>query len=115
MDMKPNLESDLFNSNYIVEKCKNTTYAQHLYAALCNNVFIKDGHQWTCSWRYSGGIIAELRNCGEDYIDWYCSGISDRTDLMREGCVSEEVRKDINDLGWIIEDNNCEDDLIENI
>lgn len=115
MDMKPNLESDLFNSDYIVEKCKNTTYAQHLYAALCNNVFIKDGHQWTCSWRYSGGIIAELRNCGEDYIDWYCSGITDRTDLMREGCVSEEVRKDINDLRWIIEDNNCEDDLIENI
>ena len=115
MDMKPNLESDLFNSNYIVEKCKNTIYAQHLYAALCNNVFIKDGRQWTCSWRYSGGIIAELRNCGEDYIDWYCSGITDRTDLMREGCVSEEVRKDINDLGWTIENNNCEDDLIENI
>lgn len=115
MDMKPNLESDLFNSNYIVEKCKNTIYAQHLYAALCNNVFIKDGRQWTCSWRYSGGIIAKLRNCGEDYIDWYCSGITDRTDLMREGCVSDEIREDLLSLGWAIEPYDCVENNIENI
>jgi hypothetical protein len=62
--MEHDLEKDLLNSQYIKEKCTNDTYAQNLYAALCNNVFTKNevssyikrrnyGH---CSWRYAGGI-----------------------------------------------------------
>jgi hypothetical protein len=114
MDIKPNLELDLFKSNKIVEKCKDKIYAQNLYAALCNNVFLKGGYQWTCSWRTSGGIIADLRSCGEDYIDWYCSGIGVKDDsgLMHEGCISSEVYTDLSELGWAIEPYDCAEDIL---
>ena len=95
MDIKPDLESDLFNSDYIVEKCKNDIfYARHLYAALCNNRFFKNDQEWTCSWRQSGAIVADLRNQGECYLDFYCSG--------NESIVTEEIEKDLLDLGWTI-------------
>ena len=115
MDIKPNLDFDLMRSDSIIEKCKNKTYAQNLYAALCNNRFFKNDQEWTCSWRMSGGIVAGLRNCGEDYLDWYCSGISDRPELMSEGCVSDEIRKDLLSLGWTIEPYDCVENNIENI
>lgn len=115
MDIKPDLEEDLHRSAYITSKCKNDIYAQHVYAALCNNVFIKDNHQWTCSWRMSGGIVADLRNCGGDYLDWYCSGITDNPALMNEGCVSEEIREDLLSIGWTIEPYDCVENNIENI
>ena len=115
MDIKPNLDFDLMRSDSIIEKCKNKIYAQHLYAALCNNTFVKNGHTYSCSWRMSGGIVADLRNCGEDYMDWYCSGISDHPELMSEGCVSDEIRKDLLSLGWTIEPYDCVENNIENI
>lgn len=115
MDIKPNLDFDLLQSEYIAEKCKNKIYAQHLYAALCNNTFVKNGHTYSCSWRMSGGIVADLRNCGESYIDWYCSGITDNPELMNEGCVSNEIREDLLSLGWTIEPYDCVENNIENI
>lgn len=66
MDMKADLEYDLFKTDWIVSKCKNSKYAQNLYAALCNNRFFKNDEEWTCSWRHSGGIVAELRNTFKD-------------------------------------------------
>ena len=74
--MKYSLDLDLITSEYIENKCKNPIYAQNLYAAMCNNWFEKAGLEWTTSWRGAGSIIATIRNCREDYIDWYCSGIS---------------------------------------
>ena len=115
MDIKPNLDFDLMRSDSIIEKCKTKIYAQHLYAALCNNTFIKNCHTYSCSWRMSGGIVADLRNCGESYIDWYCSGISDHPELMSEGCVSDEIREDLLNLGWTIEPYDCVENNIENI
>jgi hypothetical protein len=114
---KANLDFDLMRSDFIVEKCKNKIYAQHLYAALCNNRFFKTDQEWTCSWRMSGGIVADLRHCGENYIDWYCSGIGlkDDSDFMSEGCVSDEIREDLLSLGWIIEPYDCVENNIENI
>jgi hypothetical protein len=83
-----NLEYDLRTSDYIVEKCKEDYYAQNLYAALCNNDFVKNDvwplltdKRWSCSWRYAGGIIAHIKQEG-DYIEWYCSGI--RNDMSDE-------------------------------
>ena len=71
---KPNLEADLLKTEYIVNKCKSSeVYSQNLYAALCNNRFFKDNEEWTCSWRYAGGIVADLRDVGEDYMSFYCS------------------------------------------
>lgn len=71
----------------LAPKLKDPAYAKALYAALCNNIFEK---QWSCSWRYAGGIVARLR--GEDYLDYYCSG--------SEGEVTEEIREDLRLLGW---------------
>jgi hypothetical protein len=103
--MKPDLEQDLLSSDYIKDRCKNSdTYSQNLYASLCNNRFFKEEYEWTSSWRMSGGIVADIRGVGEDYMDWYCSGIGcdHIPDYNPEGVVSEEVREDLLKLGWII-------------
>lgn len=112
---KNNLEYDLRSTQWILEKVrKSPVYAQNLYAAMCNNDFIKNEvwpilkqETWGCSWRHSGGIIADMIGRG-DYIDWYCSGIRDDgsdSDYVSEATVTEEIRNDLNALGWtVIED-----------
>jgi hypothetical protein len=119
---KDNLEYDLRSTDWIVEKAKSDeTYAQNLYAALCNNQFqkldvipiLKD-QKWSCSWRYAGGIIADMREEG-DYIDWYCSGIRNDGDdgesidtgyikrkYVSESAVTDEIREDLKKLGWVV-------------
>jgi len=102
------LEQDLKNSKLIVEKIKTSdNYAQNLYAALCNNQFIKE-KEWSCSWRYAGGIISDIihdeTDCG-NYLDWYCSGCwSGESEAyekyLPEGFVSGEIEEDLNELGW---------------
>jgi hypothetical protein len=101
--MKPNLELDLMKSDYIANKCiSSDAYSQNLYAALCNNRFFKgaldDGgisyeQEWTCSWRHAGAIVAEIVGEG-DYMTYYCNG--------NESFVTEEIRKDLGELGWTI-------------
>ena len=79
--MKPNLEADIKATPWIVEKITgDKIYAQHLYAAICNNEFTRNDvwpilteQKWSCSWRYAGGLIADILREG-DYMDWYCSG-----------------------------------------
>lgn len=68
--------------------------AQTLYASMCNTLwFHKDNRlPWSASWRASGGIVAEMRKCGENYIDWYCSGA--------EGNVSTLIKDHAATLGW---------------
>lgn len=116
---KNNLEYDLRSTDWILEKTrKSDKYAQNLYAALCNNDFIKNDvwpllqeETWGCSWRYAGGIIADMREDG-DYIDWYCSGMGGptgdmcATGYLPEGLVSDEIRDDLLKLGWIARENN---------
>ena len=97
---KANLDFDLIRSDFIVEKCKNKIYAQHLYAALCNNRFFKNDQEWTCSWRMSGGIVADLRDKGEDYMTFYCSGVSNSNGYVAEGVVTEEISLDLMKIGW---------------
>jgi hypothetical protein len=131
---KDNLEYDLRTSEYIAEKCKDDLYAQHLYAALCNNEFIKNDvwprlqdKRWSCSWRYAGGIIADIKEEG-DYIDWYCSGIrweydQEEIDMLpedqrekykekmasvSEGIVTDEIKQDLFKLGWLVVESNDE-------
>ena len=110
---KNNLEYDLRSTDWILKKVReNDNYAQNLYAALCNNDFIKNEvwpllkeEDWGCSWRYAGGIIADMREEG-DYIDWYCSGIGRHDDHVGEGTVTDEIREDLLKLGWIVRDYN---------
>jgi hypothetical protein len=112
---KNNLEYDLRNTNWILEKVKvSGIYAQNLYAALCNNSFQKlevlpilKEERWRCSWRYAGGIIADMRQEG-DYINWYCSGISNEGDtsgFVSEGRVTDNIRTDLLKLGWKVIDD----------
>jgi hypothetical protein len=97
--MKSDLEKDLKRSYWILKKVKNKKYAQELYAALCNMQWQKlevipilKEELWHCSWRYSGGLVAELQGYG-DYMNWYCSG--------NEGKVSKRIASDLKQLGWI--------------
>lgn len=95
-----NMEDDLRRSRQISGKCKESEiYSQNLYAALCNNRFVKDDKEWHCSWRHAGGLVSHLREQG-DYIDWYCSGIADQDGFVTEGFITDEVMDDINSIGW---------------
>ncbi len=112
-----NMEYDLLTTDWILEKVRSSeSYSQNLYAAMCNNGFIKlevipvlKGEEWGCSWRYAGGIIADMRQEG-DYIDWYCSGIRGgmsydeelAIDLVPEGFITDEIRTDLQRLGWAV-------------
>ena len=98
------LEWHLRTTDWILDKVRgNEQYARDLYAALCNNQFQRQDvmpvlrdQRWSCTWRYAGGIIADMMGQG-DYIDWYCAG--------REGEVTDEVREDLLRLGWRV----CDD------
>lgn len=129
---KNNLEHDLRTTDWILQKTRSSkSYAQNLYAAMCNNEFqlkeawpiLKD-QRWSCSWRYAGGIIADMREEG-DYMDWYCSGIRDSSEpteveinswtpeqqyhwrevyskYVNESVVTDEIQEDLLKLGWLV-------------
>lgn len=132
------LEFDLRSTQWILEKARgDEVYAQHIYAALCNTDWqrnevwpILKNEKWSCSWRYAGGIVADMRKEG-DYIDWYSSGIrpwDDEPDpawlanateeqvrhmkqkqaYVPEGTVTDEISKDFLKLGWqcVFSENN---------
>ncbi len=118
---KNNLEYDLRSTDWILSKVRESqTYAQNLYAALCNNEFVRADmwpilkeEYWSCTWRYAGGIIADMQQQG-DYIDWYCSGIGDglgngdsdgSRGYVGEGLVTDEIQQDLKALGWIVVDS----------
>ena len=116
-----NLEEDIKNCPELVAKIKQyPMYAQNVYAALCNIVWyktteflplLKGNNEWTCSWRYAGGIMADIIGTG-DYMDFYCSGIrGDEADVeennididrpyIAEGGVTDEITTDFKKMGW---------------
>jgi len=107
--MDRDLEEDMSRTEWFLNKIKaNDSYAQNIYSALCNMRWqpqdimpiLKDEY-WSCSWRSAGGIVADLRKVGEDYIDWYCSGMSNNPGSVPEGTVTDEVREDLFRLGWV--------------
>lgn len=112
-----NLEYDLRTTDWILEKVRSREdYPQHVYAALCNMqwqkidiIEILKDQPWSCSMRYAGGIVADMREEG-DYIDWYCSGMGiglgngDESGIkgyVSEGHVTDEIKEDFKKLGWI--------------
>lgn len=65
-----------------------------LYGALCNAEWRHvDGTDWAGrTWRTVASVIADLRGCGEDYLDFYCSG--------GEGEITGRVAAAMEALGW---------------
>lgn len=132
---KNNMEYDMRTSDWMVAKTRESVaYAQNLYAAMCNQNFQKNevwtvlkNQTWSCSWRYAGGIVADMRGEG-DYMDWYCSGIQGMDDdqfqgldeeskhrylymknnFVGEGVVTDQIREDLQKLGWIVIDESDE-------
>ena len=135
---KDNLEYDLRSTAWIIEKAKSDeVYAQHLYAALCNNEFQKNDvwpiltdKKWSCSWRHAGAVVSDMREEG-DYMNFYCSGIvnddpvdeevfqnlddNQKRDFFQarayvaESVVTDEIREDLFKLGWVIVIDNSSD------
>jgi hypothetical protein len=100
---------------FVAKVRSSDTYAQNLYAAMCNMQWQKrevmpilTNEYWHCSWRSSGGLVAQLRGSG-DYMDYYCSGIGDglgngdstgTKGFVPESTVTEEIEQDLAQLGW---------------
>lgn len=81
------------------DKMSDITFANKVYANLCNLVwydYIND-EVISQSWRGAGGFVAGIRNLGEDYMDFYCSG--------NEGKVDSEIEKLFNDNGIVVFEN----------
>lgn len=102
-EQEPDLEQDLYKSSKIKQKCENIEYAEKLYGALCNSDWKKRTDPnpltdwkncWSCTFRYAGEIIANIRNVGEDYLDFYLLGNYAELD--------EEIVKDIEELDWVL-------------
>jgi len=120
------LVEDILNSPEIMAKIRaeSNSYAQNLYCAWCNMQWCKRDPEnvwpilkedyWHVSWRSAGGIVADLRNQGGDYMDYYCSGIRGGLSMdgkeddeyfanhgyVSEGEVTGEILEDLDKLGW---------------
>ena len=123
--MERSMQTDMMGAEWFRNKVKSSkSYAQNLYAAMCNNDFqyqdtwtVLADKTWGCSWRAAGGVVATLRDCDEDYMDYYCSGMGGfamedfgpdadsaqyyhQTGYVEEGQVTDEIRADLLRLGW---------------
>ena len=133
--MDANLERDVKDAQWFVDKVRTSdSYAQNLYAALCNNAFQKlevmpvlRDEVWSCTWRYAGGVVADIR-CEGDYMDWYCSGIGGvigggsesspeieaeilaKKNYVPESVITDEIREDLFRLGWVVLDDDIDVD-----
>jgi len=86
------LKQILIDSN----KMSDITFANKVYANLCNLVwydYIND-EVISESWRGAGGFVAGIRNIGENYMDFYCSG--------NEGQVDKEIEDLFNANGIVV-------------
>lgn len=114
MDLIPaDLEAEMTKDAIVIAYLRDKEVAVQFYSALSNMRWKKidmlpdderiieklkgiDSDIWSCSWRYAGGIIADIRNVAyntkEDYMDFYCSG--------NEGVVSDLVRECFYRMGW---------------
>lgn len=86
---------DIVKEN-LTDKVKNDdSFAQNLYASLCNTIWVNKSTNdiYSCSWRYAGSFVANIRDIGEDYLDFYCSG--------GEGRKHSEVYNALKKLGYV--------------
>lgn len=85
-DMEPLLSG-------LKDRMADRAFAEDVYRSLSNVSWQHDdGSRWSTTWRSAGGIVAEIRNVGEDYMDFYCSG--------GEGEINDEVAEYLAGHGW---------------
>jgi len=78
---------------------KDDNFCKELWGALANVRWInEDGTIFECTFRYAGGLIADIRDNG-NYMQWYCS--------YDYATVSDYIAEQLSTLGWTfeIEDN----------
>lgn len=127
MTYKHDLEFDISRSDKILELLEDRSFADELYCALTNMMWLKLGidteeqiletlrqrpilydESWTASFRYVGGMISGLRNPVlrlkgeplEGYMDFYCSRCEVDGEVHGEGFVSPRVKQALAELGW---------------
>jgi hypothetical protein len=86
-DFETDLE-DLFG-----EKIKSDEeFCKNVWSALSNKIWTNaDGAEFSCTFRYAGGLIADIRGSG-GYMDWYCSA--------PYATVTKEIESGMGGLGW---------------
>ena len=108
-----NLEYEMKENSLVIKYLGDQNIAYDFYRALCNMRWRKVGvlseeeqiidklkgiesDYWSCTWRYAGSIIADIRNThyltDENYINYYCAG--------NEGIVTELVKECFEKMGW---------------
>ena len=112
--MDRDLEVDLSSCSWFVAKVRaSDSYAQNVYAALCNMRWqpqevwpVLQDDYWSCTWRYAGELVADLRvDFNEDYMDFYCSGlyIEDTENTQTpEGTVTPEISECFEELNMVL-------------
>lgn len=99
-----NLFHDMLDSEALKTYVRESReHGNELYAALCNNDWVKNGEIWFCSMRGAGRITADLRNKYEWYLDFYCSG--------NESDVSPEISKLLGSLGWHLAPERADEEI----
>jgi hypothetical protein len=86
------------------DKINDLEFSRKVYANLCNLVWYDyiDDFLITESWRNSGAFVAEIRNKGESYMDFYCGG--------KEGIVDDEIKEFFNNNGIVLFEDFYEHD-----
>lgn len=89
-------------SRIVADVCDDDARLRQLYCALCNVIWInpKLELRTSVSWRTAGGIIADWRARGEDYMDYYCSGIGGQSLGCSEGGILPWVGDAFAKMGW---------------
>lgn len=101
----PSLEVDLAGDSAFLARVSDAGFAHALYETLCNREFRKAGSdgRWSCTWRYAGGMIADLRGKGEGYLDFYLAEPRDSQGVALGGRLPglmAEVEAEFLRLGW---------------
>ena len=98
--MNVDLEDDVANNLMLIEQMQSDWVSHMVWTALCTKMWFKlydlskaedeqvvdvlsadltdSKRMWSCSARYAGEMVADLRNlhhgCNEDYMDWAFRG-----------------------------------------
>lgn len=96
-----NLEKALKKDEEFLALLKDEGFACAAYESFCNTAYINEHRErFSCSWRYAGGMIASLRDEGEDYIDYYLGDFIEREAFNRVEQHKDKVQEVYNRLGW---------------